>query len=79
MDLSASKERLYFTKLFDNICSVTLDKAVPRHKGIRGKKVMASHTLNLDNRRDVSGQVHDPWYVLDWLLVGLVPSAIWTL
>ena len=40
---------------------------------------MASHTLNLDNRREVSGQVHDPWYVLDWLLIGLVPSAIWTL
>jgi len=64
---------LSFTELSDNICSVTLDKAVPRHKDIREKKVMASHTLNLDSRREVSGRVHDPWYVLDWLLIGLVP------
>jgi hypothetical protein len=47
--LSASQGRLCFTQLFDNICSVTLDKAVARHKGIREKKVMASHTLNLDS------------------------------
>lgn len=78
-DYHLPQERLCFTELFDNICSVTLDKAVPCHKGIRGEKVTASHTLNLDSRREVSGQVHDPWYVLDWLLIGLVPSAIWTL
>lgn len=34
---------------------------------------MASHNVNLDSRREVSGQVHDPWYVLDWLLIDLVP------
>ena len=34
---------------------------------------MASRILNLNSSREVSGQVHDPWYVLDWLLIGLAP------